>query len=128
MVCLDTDVIINFLRNQDESVSFISFLIKKGETFSTTSINEFELWKGIFKSKSSELPVKRFIENVSILQFESKASKKAAEIYDDLAKKGETVDVLDVMIAAICIVNDEAIFTKNKKHFERISGIKFFKD
>ena len=123
---MDTDIIINFLKNEKKAVKLITSLIEKGEPLATTSVNEFELWKGVFKSKSkhTEESVKNFLDRTNIFDLDSKASKKAAEIYELLSSKGNIVDALDVMIASIAIVNNEHILTENRKHFERIPGIK----
>ncbi len=126
MVCLDTDVIINFLRNRNESVLLIQQIIEAGDILTTTNINTFELWKGIHKSYEKEKSLNEFLLKIKTLPFEDKASKKAAEIFEFLKEKGKMVDELDVMIGAISILNNEKILTFNKKHFEKIPDIRFF--
>lgn len=125
MVCLDSDMIINFLRNERTSVNKILALQEKDEFITTTSINEFEIWKGIERSNSEKKKeeIEQFFKDIEIFTFESKASKKAAEIFEDLRLKGEPIDELDVMISAIAITRNEPLLTNNKNHFERIKEL-----
>ena len=125
MICLDTDVIIDFLRNESDAVKKIRELNEKSE-LATTSINVFELVKGAIRSKqqnSNEI-VEGFLSNLKILNFNHEAAKKSAEIFEDLRKKGENIDVLDLMIASIAIANKTPLFTRNISHFKRISELK----
>ncbi len=125
MVCLDTDVFINILRNNERTISIIKE-IQKTNQMTTTVINNFELWKGFYRTKSvrDEKAIIELLDIISLLEFDEKASKKAAEIFEYLRKKGKTVDALDVMIASIAITNNEPLLTFNKKHFENIPGLK----
>jgi predicted nucleic acid-binding protein len=125
MACLDTNVIIGLLRNDKDTVSLIKNLEKSGR-ITTTVINNFELWKGFYRTKSikDEKAIIELLNIISLLEFDEKASKKAAEIFEHLRKKGKIVDALDVMIASIAITNNEPLLTFNKKHFENIPGLK----
>jgi|SRR3989344_1261910 len=125
MVCLDTDVIINFLRNDKSSVELLKKMISEGKVLTTTAVNSFELWKGAYRSRSESGlgAVEKFLASVNIFSLDERSSKKAAEIFEGLASRGETVDSLDVLIGAIAIQNREKILTLNRKHFERIPGI-----
>ena len=100
MVCIDSDIIINFLRKEKNAVELINQL---KSTFDT---------------------IEQFLSEIEILLLEPKSSKKAAEIFESLSSEGQTVDALDVMIASIAMVNNEPILTLNKNHFERIPGVK----
>jgi tRNA(fMet)-specific endonuclease VapC len=127
MVCLDTDVIVNFLRNEKETVNLFRNLTKGGHLLKTTTINGFELWKGVYHDttkKDSSEAVERILEKLERMSLDDDSSKKAAEIFELLASRGETIDLLDIMIASIAIVNNEPILTHNKKHFKRIPEVK----
>ena len=54
MVFLDTDVIINFLRKEPNAVNLIEKLKEDEEPLKTTTINEFELWKGAYRKKQKK--------------------------------------------------------------------------
>lgn len=125
MVCLDSDIIIDFFRKRDYAIKKIKELREKNIGISTTSVNTFELFRGFIDSeKYSPEIFSRFLNNVNILHFDFDSSKKAAEIFEDLRAKGELLDLADIMIAAVVINNDETILTGNIKHFKRISRLK----
>ncbi|MEK6824916.1 MAG: type II toxin-antitoxin system VapC family toxin [Nanoarchaeota archaeon] len=124
MTCIDSNVLINFLRNKPQALSAIHQLNKKNEELITTSVNSFELLRGASNlSKLKEDRVRNFLGNFTILDFDFESSKKAAEIFNTLKEKGSSLDIADVMIAAIAITNNQSLLTENKKHFDRIEGL-----
>ena len=124
MVCLDSDILINFLRNKREAITIIQELKKTKQQLVTTSINSFELFKGIEDfSKLNESKIIGFLNNFAILDFNLESSKKAAEIFNSLKSQGQIIDFADVMIASIAIVNNQPFLTQNKKHFENIKEL-----
>src|SRR3989338_740059 len=115
MVCFDTDVIIDFLRKDKAAVEKIINLKKSNEKISTTTVNAFELFKGVpdLSEQSRYDAAEIFLNNVKIFKFTLSSAKKAAEIFNDLKSKGENIELTDVMIASICIENQESFLTRN---------------
>jgi len=121
MVCIDSDIIIDFLNNKKGVVEKIIQLEENGE-LTTTSINVFEILKGFSKFNEEEKGYE-FLKNLKILDFNYSSSEKAAEIFKELKSRGELIDQLDLFIAAISISNKQSLFTRNLSHFKRISGL-----
>lgn len=125
MVCFDSDILINFLRKDIKTIRLFENLRSRNETLAITSINSFELIKGISKSSSmDQVQVLKFLNNFKVYDFNLNSSKKAAEIFNNLKSKGEMIELPDIMIASIIITNNERLITGNINHFERISGLK----
>ncbi|MGQ9720958.1 MAG: type II toxin-antitoxin system VapC family toxin [Candidatus Jordarchaeum sp.] len=126
-LCLDTDILIDFLRGK------IRDRIKQLEEefqLTTTTINLFELYYGAYKTKK-ERNVKSVDElaiRLEALGFTDESAKLLGGIMTELEKTGQVVDFRDVMIAGIVLENDVKLYTKNVKHFERIKGIKLYRD
>lgn len=124
-ICLDTDFLVNFLRNKKEEVDFI----KNNEVdkdLATTYINLFELYYGAYKSKESENNLKAIsslLSRVNILDFSNEAVKKAGEILAKLEKTGTSIEFRDLFIGTTALVNNYSIKTNNIKHFGRIEGL-----
>jgi tRNA(fMet)-specific endonuclease VapC len=123
---LDSDIIIDFLRNEKKIVLKI-LKLKESEELKTTSINAFEILKGYFAISRKEESIFQFINSLSILDFNYESSETAAKIFDTLKKQGLAIDPLDLFIASIAIANNEILMTRNIKHFERIPNLKLEK-
>lgn len=125
MVCLDSDIIISFLKNNKDAIEKIKELQENEEEISTTSINSFEVYRRFVNYKKDSIDrFEKFLSNIKIINFNLNSSKKAAEIFEELKSKGETLDLADVMIAAVAIANNETLITGNINHFKRISELK----
>ena len=124
-ICLDTDFLVNFLRNNEEEVEFI----KKNETnknLATTYINLFEIYYGAYKSNKKEDNLKvieLLLERINILNFSKESVKKSGEILAKLEQKGKLIEFRDLFIGTIALVNNYSIKSKNIKHFNRIDGL-----
>ena len=123
-ICLDTDFLVNFLRNKREEVEFI----EENETqtiFSTTSINLFELYYGAYKSGVVEnlLKLEELQQRLRILPTSTEAMRKAGEILAILEKQGQLLDFRDLLIGTIALTEKINLKTLNKKHFTRIPNL-----
>ena len=112
-ICLDSDIIMDILNNKKEVQEILESI---GKEFYTTSINIFEVWYG---RKDTE-KIENLISELYKLSFDEKSAKLAAQILTELKNKGNLIEPRDMFIGAICIANEIALFTKNKKHFERL--------
>ncbi len=126
MVCFDTDILIDFLRNDKYAIEKISELKEKNIKLATTTINTFELFKGAFRSKQKEAldSLMGLLSNLSVFDFDFQSSKKAAQILEELRINGEAIDNADLMIASIALANNEKLLTRNIQHFKKIPELK----
>lgn len=130
MVVLDSDILVGILRGDKEAVKFLEALEQDGERLNTTVVNAFELFEGAFLHSKKEDIIKKvetLLISLGCLNFTQPASRIAAEISADLRKRGAIIDMEDICIAGIANLNDEAVVTKNAKHFERIKELKIKK-
>lgn len=124
-ICLDTDFLVNFLRNNKEEVEFVKDNEKEKE-LATTYINLFELYYGAFKSSERENNLKvitTLLNKIEILNFSHESAKKAGEILVKLEREGNMIEFRDLFIGTIALINNYAIKTKNIKHFSKIEGL-----
>ena len=124
MICLDSNVIIDFLKGKKEAVEIIK---KHQNKIITTEITAFEVLFGIFiKQKLNEREnAKEFFDSLEVLAFDQGCAKISAEIMVSSIKSGFTIDQNDCFIAGIMIKNGiNEIITKNVKHFSKIKGLK----
>ncbi len=126
-ICLDTNILIDTLRGDKETVKQIQEIETSGNVLSTTTINAFELYYGAEKTEKRERnkeAVQKLLDRLLIYDFTKKASETAGEIAANLEAEGITIDFRDVFIGATALVNESTIFTKDINHFERIPHLK----
>ena len=122
IIIADTDVIIDFFSGIDPAASAIEQLIDQNR-LALTSITVFELYAGIIGKKRIK-QIDDLTTIVPVFPLEAQHSYTAAEIYNELKKKGNLIGNQDILIAGICITHDIPIITRNTSHFSRISRLR----
>ena len=127
-ICLDSSIIIDFLKNKKEAVAAIQNY-KEKDSLVTTEISTFEVFVGVYLKETinnEELnKVIEFFRSIEVLPFDELCGQEAARIYASLSKSGKIIEEADIFISAIMKKNGCLnIITRNKEHFLRISGIK----
>ena len=125
-ICLDTDILVDFLRNKKETVDFIKY-IEKNHRLATTHINLFELHYGACKSARKERSLKAIedlTKRLEILNLSIQSVEKAGELSAKFEKEGTPLDFRDLLIGTVALINNYPIKTNNKRHFSRIDGLK----
>lgn len=124
--CLDTDVLIDFMDGEAETVKKVKDLLNYA-TLSTTTLTLCELYRGVYLKKDSENESKRvdIVKNNFIIFTLDENSAKVFGIKNkELSIIGKLTQEIDLIIASICIHNNLILITKNKKHFENIPELK----
>ena len=126
-ICVDTDVLIENLRNNEKVVSYLIGLENKSVMLCTTTVNAFELYFGAYKSRRPAegiSAVTRLLDRIVIMDFDVKASETAARVLTDLESNGKPIDFRDIFIGATALVNECAMLTRNTDHFSKIPDLK----
>ncbi len=126
MVCLDTSVLIAFLRKEKKAVEKLREEVSKGTSIYTTLINLCELYKGAFRSSdpSTALAImQELIQNIGILEFNIDACRKYGEKINQASLKNKPIGDFDLIIACIAMSHGEALVTRNIEHFGRVPGL-----
>lgn len=122
---LDTDWAVYYLRGKRSIVKAIDEYREKGIAISTISIAE--LYDGIYRStnpEQKELVLLDFLEGLRIINITKPIARVFGKRRAELKKKGLTVSDLDLLIACAAEYHNLIILTNNRKHFEKIPGIK----
>jgi tRNA(fMet)-specific endonuclease VapC len=119
---IDTSIFIDHLRARDKKKSKL-FLIADSEPIFLTSVTMYELLMGATDENKLK-DIRMLTEEIPVLPFDESVSRKAAEIYHELRLENKMIEFRDIFIAATCLVFELPLITLNKKHFERIKGLK----
>ncbi|MEM2904475.1 MAG: type II toxin-antitoxin system VapC family toxin [Candidatus Bathyarchaeia archaeon] len=123
---IDTDILIDLLRNVESVVDFIREMENRGTHLSTTIINAFELYHGAYKSRRREenlSATRKLLGRLTLLTMGSKSAQTAARIYAELEAAGQPIGLRDVFIGAITLTRGYTLVTRNIEHLKRVPGL-----
>lgn len=121
-VLADTSVVIDHLRKSNKSSSPLFKSLDNYE-LSISAVSIFELYAGATDERK-KTDISNTLSAFEILPFTHDIAVKAGELYISLKKANRIIEVKDVFIAATALVYDMPVFTLNRKHFERLEGVK----
>ena len=87
----------------------------------------FELYVGVglaIKSSEERENVLELLRSLTQLSLDAPSARRAGEIYAQRRKDGSPIEAEDAMIAGIALENQQALLTRNLKHFAGIPGLK----
>lgn len=125
-VIIDTDLLIDLLKEDEKATAFICQLEKKRYRLATTAVNVFELYHGAQKSNRREESLKstgNLLKDLVLLPLSPRSAKKAGHITATLEAKGQLIGIRDTFVAAIAITRQYAVATRNVKHFSKIENL-----
>lgn len=122
MIVADSDILIDFLRGRGEGARRVAIELET-RSFGTTAITAFEIRSGA-RTARQRRSVDTLLDAMVILPFGPEEARIAAELRQQVEREGQPIGMADLMIAAICIVADGVLLTRNRKHFERVKGLK----
>ncbi len=123
VVLCDTDVIIEFYRNNPDIIAKLKEIGQQNIAVST--ITEGELIFGALNKKELN-QIKKDLKNLTVINID----KKICDVFLDIMGKyvlSHKLALPDGFIAATALVYDIELFTLNLKDYRFINGIKLYK-
>lgn len=123
---VDSTILIDYFRKTDKNNSRLVNHFKNYDRLYISSVTEFEVING---STSAHLQFwNQMLSGFIVLDFDSKAARKATEIVRQLKTKRKSIDKPDLFIAATAIVHGLTLDTTNKKHFIHIDALELLSE
>ena len=122
---LDTDWVIDYFNNKEPTSSKIEELRDEGIGISIISLAE--LYEGVLNSRnpeSSENLLLEFTSEVSVMELDEGICRIFGELRGKLRKKGLLIGDFDLIIASTALYYEITLCTNNRKHYDRIEGLK----
>ncbi len=125
MVLIDTSVWVEYLRgNNKEIVESVKGLIRTRRAL-LCGIVLSELLAGV-RTKKSRDTLKETLDALDYAEVSKDTWILAGELSNGLKRRGISVPLSDLILAALSIENDSALYTLDS-HFDRIPDLKQFK-
>jgi predicted nucleic acid-binding protein len=112
---LDTTVIIDAINGKRGRNTFLDQLLAQRNLLACCSINVTEVYAGMrpHEAKSTEA----FLRSLKFYEVTWEIARRGGELKREWAKKGQTIALPDVTIAAVALANGLTLVTDNRKHF-----------
>lgn len=124
MVVLDTDIIIDYIRQPGNKNTNLGKLLNSVSiqdlAISVITIQELYVGESSREVEKENFPLS-LINKLILLPYEHKTAKIAGEIMRDIRPR---VQFADAAIAATAIINKAKLLSLNKKDFKGIKGLK----
>lgn len=126
-VLIDSSVLIHFERSDTDLSTYIQG--REEEEAFLSVISASELLHGVHRAKDKRIKAKRlaFVEGVlaslPMLAIDLATARSHAQLWSDLATRGETIGVHDSWLAATCLANGLRLATSNLREFDRVPGL-----
>ncbi len=118
---IDSTILIDYFRKTDKLNSRLIHHFKNYDILYISSVTEFEIING---ATIAHLQFwNQMLSRFTVLNFDSKAARVAAEIVKQLKTKRRSIDKPDLFIAVTAIAHELVLDTANKKHFINIEDL-----
>lgn len=124
---LDTNACIAAINRRPPQVrERLRHALEDGDTIAVSTIVLSELWYGAGLSGRAERNaglLHAFLAEIEPVPFDEEAARTAGSIRADLARKGQTIDAYDCLIAGHAVRLGAMLVTANAREFARVRGL-----
>jgi len=118
---VDSTILIDYFRKTDKTNSKLVSHFRNYDQLYISSVTEFEVINGASQAHLQFWD--GMLTRFTILDFDSKAARQAADMVAQLKTKRKTIDKPDLFIAATAVINGLPLDTLNIKHFIHIDSL-----
>ena len=112
---LDTSILIDVLRLKNQRSEWLARLVREGHTLSTTTLNIAEIYAGM--RPTEERGTEALLGGLEVYELSGTSARMAGKMKNTWARKGRTLTLADMIVAAIVIERGCALLTDNRKDF-----------
>ena len=124
---IDTDWVVDYLRGRAAAMRLLASFAND-ELF-ISPITHGEIYDGIEQSAdpiAAQSGYQRFLIDISIVPVDEEIVRRFFRVRRQLRQAGTPLEDLDLMIAATALHHDLTLVTRNRRHYDRIQGLKLY--
>jgi predicted nucleic acid-binding protein len=125
-IIIDADVII---KGEKGAFDLAGWFAAQTEELEVAAITVAELWHGVERATvpyraAREEYIRTILDGVSIIPYTRATALEHARLWAASETSGKTVAPYDLIVAATAVERGSSVATFNRRHFEKIDGIK----
>ena len=115
IICLlDTSVVIDFLRNRENTVRIVSSWQDRG-FMGVSVLTVCELYQGIRQEEEEHTGM--FLEGLAVIELDRRVALDAGMMLYQLRREGRSAPIIDGLIAATALALDVPLITNDADHY-----------
>ena len=124
-IVVDASIFVVYIRSKKGILpELMKLASKKQTTLYVASVVILELWAGLSMNDDDIYKkVKRLVKVAKVINLTGQLAESSGE----LRRKKEVIGNMDAVVAATALYLGAELATNNKKHFEKVPGLKLFK-
>lgn len=119
IVLVDTDIVIDFLRGDQQAISHLK---AESDSLCFSAITVAEIYTGI-KNRKEETEIERLFTIFPVIAVTGEIAREAGK-FVKLYRPSYSVQIPDALIAATCLLSDSQLHTLNVRHYPMFNGLK----
>ena len=122
---VDTDWVIDYFHGVERAVRRLNELSPEGVGLSVIALAE--LYEGVFYSSNpegNEQAMRDFLEDVDVVGVDDGVCRTFARERGRLRSAGTLIDDFDLLIGSTALHHSLTLLTNNRRHFERVHGLR----
>ena len=112
---LDTSVMIDALNRKRNRWQLLASLVETGETLACSAVTVVEIYAGLRPRESAATQI--FLEGLEHYNLDWELARYAGLLKNEWSRKGRTLAIADVLIAATALAHKLVLMTDNRKDF-----------
>jgi len=122
IICLDTTVLMDFYRMSKKEYSFLYNISKHSSQFTVSIFSQYQIYLRLHKPSHRDY-WDDFFQRVITIPFNEEVREIAVPLHQSLKKKGITVKMQDIVIAASALLFDSRLATMDERKYSFIEDL-----
>ena len=115
IVILDTSVLIDLLNGRRQRMTFVRNLLQQGHRLASCAVTVAEVYAGMLPAEAAATD--ELLGGLEYFHTSRITAQRAGRLKAFWARKGHTLGLPDVLIAAVALEHGLTLATDNGKHF-----------